>query len=182
MDQNPRMAIQPFDRLKSFSSFFWEVHKRIWPDLTAAWNAGRDPFNQNSRKFRSKTQWIGSVRPEKFRKNGSTFWGEPLFPVGPVGILVEWIVPAVISSQNLWVHEVFKVLDSVSLFSWHLRGKWIKWPRFFSWSMINKAIKSKQQKVSTFLKFNQMILKRFFNLLEFSIYEKWTWLFVVILL
>ena len=34
---------------------------------------GRDPFNQTFRKFRSKTQWIGSVQPEKFRKNGSTF-------------------------------------------------------------------------------------------------------------
>ena len=54
---------------------------------------GRDPFNQNFRKFRSKTQWIGSVQPEKFRKNGSTFWGGPLFPVGPVRILVEWIAP-----------------------------------------------------------------------------------------
>ena len=54
---------------------------------------GRDPFNQNFRKFRSKTQWIGSVQPEKFRKNGSTFWGGPLFPVWPVGILVEWIAP-----------------------------------------------------------------------------------------
>ena len=56
-------------------------------------NLGRDPFNQNFRKFRSKTQWIGSVQPEKFRKDGSTFWGGPLFPVGPVGILVEWIAP-----------------------------------------------------------------------------------------
>ena len=54
---------------------------------------GRDPFNQNFRKFRSKTQWIASVQPEKFRKNGSTFLGGPLFPVGPVGILVEWIAP-----------------------------------------------------------------------------------------
>ena len=36
-------------------------------------NMGRDPFNQTFRKFRSKTQWIGSVQPEKFRKNGSTF-------------------------------------------------------------------------------------------------------------
>ena len=53
---------------------------------------GRDPFNQNFRKFRSKTQWIGSVQPEKFRKNRSTFWGGPLFPVGPVWILVEWMV------------------------------------------------------------------------------------------
>ena len=34
---------------------------------------GRDPFNQNLQKFRSKTQWIGSVQPEKFRKNWSTF-------------------------------------------------------------------------------------------------------------
>ena len=34
---------------------------------------GRDPFNQTFRKFRSKTLWIGSVQPEKFRKNGSTF-------------------------------------------------------------------------------------------------------------
>ena len=50
---------------------------------------GRDPVNQNFRKFQSKTQWIGSVQPEKFRKNG----GGPLFPVGPVGILVEWIAP-----------------------------------------------------------------------------------------
>ena len=54
---------------------------------------GHDPFNQDFRKFRSKTQWIGSVQPEKFQKNGSTFWGGPLFPVGPVGILVEWIAP-----------------------------------------------------------------------------------------
>ena len=36
-------------------------------------NEGRDPFNQTFRKFRSKTQWIGSVQPEKFRKTGSPF-------------------------------------------------------------------------------------------------------------
>ena len=34
---------------------------------------GCDPFNQNFRKFWSKTQWIGSVQQENFRKNGSTF-------------------------------------------------------------------------------------------------------------
>ena len=60
-------------------------------DQSPPLHPGRDPFNQNFRKFRSKTQWIGSVQPEKFRKNGSTFRGGPLFPVGPVGILVEWI-------------------------------------------------------------------------------------------
>ena len=58
--------------------------------------SGRDPFNQNFRKFRSKTQWIGSVQPEKFGKNGSTLKGGPIFPVGPVGILVEWIAPSVL--------------------------------------------------------------------------------------
>ena len=54
---------------------------------------GRNPFHQNFQKFRSKTQWNGSVQPEKFQKNECTIWGGPLFPVGPVGILVEWIAP-----------------------------------------------------------------------------------------
>ena len=71
------------------SAFDWL--KQILPNKST--NQGRDPFNLNFRKFRSKTQWIGSVQPEKFRKNGSTFWGEPLLPVGPVGILVKWIAP-----------------------------------------------------------------------------------------
>ena len=60
------------------------------------WLRGRDPFNQNFQKFWSKTQWIGLVQPEKFQKNRSTFWGGPLFPVGPVGIFVEWIAPRVL--------------------------------------------------------------------------------------
>ena len=49
---------------------------------------GRDPFNQN---FRSKTEWIGSVQLEKFRKKGSTFRGGPLLSVGPVRS--KWTVP-----------------------------------------------------------------------------------------
>ena len=65
---------------------------------------GRDLFNQNFRKFRSKTQWIGSLQPEKFRKNRSTFWAGPLFPVGPVCMLVEWIAP----------YELFSVHDPLS--------------------------------------------------------------------
>ena len=60
----------------------------------------------NSGIFRSKTQWIGLVQPEKFRKNGSTFWGGPIFPVGPVGILVEWIAPHY-SGLNRHVHAGF---------------------------------------------------------------------------
>ena len=41
-------------------------------------HTGRDPFNQNFRKFRSKTEWIGSVQQEKFRKKWSTFRGSRL--------------------------------------------------------------------------------------------------------
>ena len=61
----------------------------------------------------------------------------------------------------------FKVLGLVTLFSWHLSCKWIKWPRD-QWATslarvwLTRSIKQKQQKVSNFLKFNQMILKRFF--------------------
>ena len=72
----------------------WNLGTRLSPHVRESKVVlGRDPFNQNFRKFRSKTQWIGLVQPEKFRKNGSTFWGRPLFPVGPVGILVERIAP-----------------------------------------------------------------------------------------
>ena len=54
---------------------------------------GCDPFNQNVWKFRFNTQWVSLVQLEKFRKNWSTFWGGPLFPVRLVGILVKWITP-----------------------------------------------------------------------------------------
>ena len=37
------------------------------------WDKGRDPFNLNFRKFRSKTQWIASVQPESFEKTGPPF-------------------------------------------------------------------------------------------------------------
>ena len=63
----------------------------LWSNCFLPQRLRRDRFNQNFRRFRSKTQWIVSVQPEKFRKNWSTFWGGPLFPVGPVWILVEWI-------------------------------------------------------------------------------------------
>ena len=58
-----------FFRILLFKSFcfYWLVcRERMWPH-------GRDPFNQTFRKFRSKTQWIGSVQPEKFRKTGPPF-------------------------------------------------------------------------------------------------------------
>ena len=52
---------------------------------------GRFPFNQNFRKFRSKTEWKGSVQPEKFRKDRPTSRGGLLFSVGPVRS--NWTVP-----------------------------------------------------------------------------------------
>ena len=59
-------------------------HEKVGEKVGENRDKGRDPFNQNFRKFRSKTEWIGSVQPEKFRKNQSTFRGGPLFSVGPV--------------------------------------------------------------------------------------------------
>ena len=61
----------------------WLKHFQVYPHkevrslrfVNKGWYTytGRDPFNQNFRKFRSKTQWIGSVQPEKFRKTGPPF-------------------------------------------------------------------------------------------------------------
>ena len=63
---------------------FGAVLQRDWTRVLWHNIIGRDPFNQKFRKFRSKTQWIGSVQPEKFRKNWWTFWGGPQRLVGPV--------------------------------------------------------------------------------------------------
>ena len=53
----------------------WNLGTRLSPHVRESKVVlkGRDPFNQNFREIRSKTQWIGLVQPEKFRKNGSTF-------------------------------------------------------------------------------------------------------------
>ena len=64
---------------------------------------GRDPFDQNFRKFRSKTQW----------KNWFTIWGGPRFPVGPIWILVEWIAPNNTLSHNY----TYKLISSGRFFS-----------------------------------------------------------------
>ena len=65
--------------------------RHMLPPLTPKHvSKGRDPFDQNLRKYRSKTQSIGSVQPDMVRKNLSTF-----LPVGPVGIVVEWIAPKI---------------------------------------------------------------------------------------
>ena len=70
----------------------------MWTDSLIS---GRDPFNQNFRKLRSKTEWICLVQPEKFRKNQSTFRGGPLLSVGPVGS--KWTIPIHSQSQDLAV-------------------------------------------------------------------------------
>ena len=63
----------------SSPNFLVQTNSRAEALATQAgtWDRGRDPFNQNFPRFRSKTQWIGSVHPEKFRKNWSAFWGGP---------------------------------------------------------------------------------------------------------
>ena len=67
--------------------------QRKQPD-NGRFDHGRDPFNQNFLKFWSKTQWIGSVQLEKFKKTGppsevdhfsrsdrSEFWLNGLRPI-----------------------------------------------------------------------------------------------------
>ena len=73
----PKTAAKQLSRSASFPTRppWFQKHSKS-RDLSR--DLGRDPFYQNFRKFRSKTQWIGSVQPEKFRKNRSTFWGGPL--------------------------------------------------------------------------------------------------------
>ena len=94
--------------------------------------SGRDPFKQNFRKFRSKTQWIGSVQPEKFRKNWSTFWRGPLFPVGPVRILVEWIAPSV-GKCRLFSQAKFEQAKNLAQITLkQVRGLYWFWFWFFS--------------------------------------------------
>ena len=43
------------------------------------------------------------------KKNGSTFWGGPLFPVGPVEILVEWIAPLLSTKMWFGQHRLLSV-------------------------------------------------------------------------
>ena len=59
------------DIAETLNCFFVDQQKNLTSQIGL--NNGHDPFNQNFRKFRSKTQWIGTVQPEKFQKNWSTF-------------------------------------------------------------------------------------------------------------
>ena len=97
----------------------WKI--MLWSNCFLQQHLGRDPFNQNFRRFRSKTQWIGWVQSEKFRKNWSTFWGGPLFPVGPVWILVEWIASLVLVSCEVSRKITRDILR-------HFHGLYSHWP------------------------------------------------------
>ena len=99
---------------------FWSNGKRPTFPTPRAENSRRNPFHQNFWKFRSKTQWNGSVQPEKFRKNESTIWGGRLFPVGPVGILVQWIAPSYFCPGFSSAHYYYIWLSSNIAHSLHL--------------------------------------------------------------
>ena len=78
------------------------------PDFKAQ---GRDPFDQNFRKFRSKTRWIGSVQPEKFRKNGSYLLRWTTFP-GRTGRNFGWMDPA--PGFQIPQRKIFRIPGSTS--------------------------------------------------------------------
>ena len=71
--QNPSSSDKYWNQEPGIRNPRCEIQKpRLsWIPLHGA-NYGRDPFNQNFRKFRSKTQSIGSVQPENFP--GRTGW------------------------------------------------------------------------------------------------------------
>ena len=61
-----------YARYKRRKGFFKSVLEKMTYSSVVM---GRDPFNQNFRKFWSKTQWIGSVRSNRksFEKTGPPF-------------------------------------------------------------------------------------------------------------
>ena len=59
----------------------------------------RDPFNQNFRKFQSKTEWIGSDQPVKLEKISPPFAVEP--------VRSKWTVPTHSQSQDLAIRYYF---------------------------------------------------------------------------
>ena len=67
----------------------------------------------------SGTEWIGSVQPEKFRKNQSTFRKGPLFSVEPVRS--KWTVPFDLSGPfsitgpRFLVTSMYKMEESTAL-------------------------------------------------------------------
>ena len=54
---------------------------------------GRNSFSQNFRKFRSKTQWIGSVQRESFEKTGPPFEVDHFSRSDRLENLDEWTAP-----------------------------------------------------------------------------------------
>ena len=101
---------------------------------------GRDPFNQSLWKFWSKTQWIGSVQPEKFRKTGppekvdhfswsdrSKFWlsGSRLWWVSSVS----WAGPFCwdVSANTLVPFQIFVLLIYEAVLT-HLPKSWLRQP------------------------------------------------------
>ena len=95
--------IRPHFHEVFYTNFMFTTNsiRHMLPPLTPKHvSKGRDPFDQNLRKYRSKTQSIGSVQPDKVRKNWSTYLGGILFPVGLVGIVVEWIAPKIFRPAN----------------------------------------------------------------------------------
>ena len=83
--------------------FLTDVFKLLKPFYDQEWKAFLHTFFCNKQRARSIQPKFPEISVQnsmdrfgptgKVSKNGSTFWGGPLFPVGPVRIFVEWIAP-----------------------------------------------------------------------------------------
>ena len=107
-------TIQP--RPQGFSLQKWVI---FWGKSPGD-EVGRDPFNQNFRKFLSKTIGPCQNSMDRFGLTGKVskklvhllFWGGPLFAVGPVWILVECrIAPQFRRNFCGWTEPIHWVFD-----------------------------------------------------------------------
>jgi len=129
-----------FSKFNLLTKLF-STSKICWDHVSLLWMGAIHSTKISGWKFRSKTQWIGSVQPEKFRKNSSTFWGGPLFPdlgwMDGAQLLPrdQAVKPHVTS--DLWDQFVYSTAILVLLF-WHPnysrhgkkkshQGCWCRW-------------------------------------------------------
>ena len=121
----PVFSVEP-NRSIEFWTKFWLNGSRPWafetgiPLTIGIRNFRRDPFNKNFRKFRSKTQWISSVQPEKCKKKLVHLLRWTTFP-GRTGRNFGWMDRAS-SSADKWrnlessTNVEFRIRDGLGLF------------------------------------------------------------------
>ena len=131
-------------------------------------NQRDDPFNQNFRKFRSKTEWLGSV--QNFRKSGSTFRSEPLFSVVTVRAKIDRSIWPFSTSTSLY--GIFCVLPGGKHLSLQLLDCQQRIYRcYFNFSSMcscNRSVSDSQANCNFWLFKSELFPERIWNVLFVS--------------